>query len=68
MPDKQDEGHRAEDSPVAWFAVLETARQACDFEKAGEAQRQLRRLGVEVKYTRPSDRPARRSTGNGGAV
>jgi len=39
-------------SPVAWFCVLEQARQNNDFERAAEAKRQLERLGVVVKYRR----------------
>ena len=38
------------DSPTAWFVVLEQAREAGDFERAARAQRELRRLGVEVRY------------------
>jgi hypothetical protein len=38
------------DSPIAWFAVLERARQTDDFELAAEAQQQLKRLGVFVTY------------------
>ncbi len=44
---------RPEDSPVAWFAVLETARRAGDFDRAAEAIRELRRLGICVSYRRP---------------
>lgn len=39
-----------EDSPVAWFFVLEKARIANDYERAAEAIRQLRRLGVHVRF------------------
>jgi hypothetical protein len=39
-----------EDSPVAWFLVLERARIERDFVRAAEAQRQLERLGVKVRY------------------
>ncbi len=37
-------------SPVAWFVVLEQARQKKDFETAAKAEQELRRLGVIVKY------------------
>jgi hypothetical protein len=40
------------EEPVAWFAEMEIARERCDFERAAEAQRQLRRLGVHVRYER----------------
>jgi hypothetical protein len=42
---------RAEDSPTAWFVVLEHARNASDFERAAQALRELRRLGVFVRFT-----------------
>ena len=48
----QDASRQPEDSPVAWFAVLERARETNDFERAAEARRQLQRLGVNVKYAR----------------
>ena len=35
---------------VAWFAVLENARQRADFDRAAQARRELKRLGVAVKY------------------
>ena len=41
---------RPEDSPAAWFAVLERARQTNDFELAVRARRELERLGVKVTY------------------
>ncbi len=41
---------RPEDSAVAWFVVLERARQVGDGERAAEAQKQLERLGVKVIY------------------
>ncbi len=40
------------DCPTAWFAVLERARMDGDFERAAEAIRQLRRLGVTVRFER----------------
>jgi hypothetical protein len=39
--------------PTYWFAVLEIARERGHFERAAEAKRQLRRLGVYVSYERP---------------
>jgi hypothetical protein len=52
MSIKQDQTsyHRPEDSPTAWFAVLERARQTNDFELAERAHRELERLGVKVTY------------------
>ncbi len=49
----QQNDRRAEDSPVAWFAVLERARQSNDFETAAKARQELERLGVKVKYATP---------------
>ena len=43
----------AVDSPTAWFAMLEHARRVGDFKAAAEAQRQLERLGVRVRFGRP---------------
>ena len=40
----------ADNSPVAWFVMLERARQANDFAMATKAIRELKRLGVTVKY------------------
>ncbi len=39
-------------SPVAWFVVLERARQDSNFELAAKARQELGRLGVIVKYRR----------------
>lgn len=41
----------AGESPAAWFVELERARIDRDFARAAEAQRQLERLGVKVRYT-----------------
>jgi len=41
---------RAEDCPTAWFAVLERANESGDVERAAQALRELRRLGVIVRY------------------
>lgn len=41
------------DEPTYWFAVLEIARENGNFERAAEAQRELKRLGVCVSYERP---------------
>jgi hypothetical protein len=38
-------------SPVYWFVKLETAVEKGDFEAAAEAQRELRRLGVDDRTT-----------------
>lgn len=40
------------DVPIYWFAKLERALDDGDFEAAAEAQRQLERLGVTVRFTR----------------
>lgn len=41
------------DEPTYWFAVLEISRERGDFERAAEAKRELRRLGVCVSYEKP---------------
>jgi len=38
------------ESTIAWFLVLERARLDNDFERAAEAQRELRRLGVKIEF------------------
>lgn len=43
--------------PIFWFAKLERAIEASDFAAAAEAQRQLERLGVVVRYIRPAPAP-----------
>jgi hypothetical protein len=47
----------ASDWPVYWFAKLERAVEEGDHQAAAEAQRQLSRLGVDVRYAR---RPIRK--------
>jgi hypothetical protein len=49
---KQPNG-RPEDCATAWMAVLERARRVGDFERAAQATRELRRLGIVVRFTRP---------------
>lgn len=39
-----------QNSPVAWFAVLERARYDNNYDLAARARRELERLGVVVKY------------------
>ena len=41
---------RPEECPTAWFAVLEDAWQKRDLERAAQAERQLLRLGVRVRF------------------
>jgi hypothetical protein len=38
------------DWPLWWFAALETAVERGDLQAAARAQRELKRLGVAVKY------------------
>jgi len=47
-----------EDCATVWFARLERAKDDHNFERAAEAVRELKRLGVDVKFT--PDTPARR--------
>jgi hypothetical protein len=54
MPDhERNDAHKHEpdDSPAAWFVVLERAKRTNDFQLAAQAQRELERLGVRVTYT-----------------
>ena len=44
---------KATDWPGYHFARLEEALHAGDFDKAADAARHLRRLGVDVRYPRP---------------
>lgn len=39
-------------SPIGLFFVLEDSRRRGDFVRAAEAQRELLRLGIEVRYKR----------------
>jgi hypothetical protein len=41
---------RPEDSPTAWFVMLEDARNRGDLAAEQRAIRELRRLGVTVTY------------------
>ena len=49
-----------EDCTTVWFARLERAKSQHDFERAAEAVRELRRLGVDVRFapTREAARDA----------
>jgi hypothetical protein len=38
------------DWPLWWFSRLDAALERGDYRAAAEAQRELRRLGVEVRY------------------
>jgi hypothetical protein len=40
------------DSPMFWFVRLEKARERHDHENAAQAIRELRRLGVDVRFAR----------------
>lgn len=39
------------DSTVVWFTVLEAARKQSNFTQAAKAQKELERLGVQVRYS-----------------
>jgi len=43
-------------SPTAWFVVLEQARFEGDDERAEQALGELRRLGVEIRFSKPRRR------------
>ena len=38
------------DQPTYWFAILDIACERGNFDRAEEAQRQLKRLGVKVSF------------------
>jgi hypothetical protein len=44
--------------PIYWFALLDRAVERGDHAAATEAQRELERLGVRVRYGRPGPRPS----------
>lgn len=48
----RDDARRPEDSPVAWFVVLEHAWQTNDFDLVARAHRELERLGVLIRFPR----------------
>lgn len=45
----------AREQPVYWFLILELAVEKGDFNAAAAAQRELRRMGVEVTYSRRAE-------------
>jgi hypothetical protein len=47
------------DWPLWWFAGLESALERGDYAAAARAQRQLKRLGVDVQHRRLCKRPVR---------
>jgi len=59
LHDGQCAGSRSDLPPVLrelpswWFGELDRALEQGEFDVAAEAARELRRLGVEVRYTRP---------------
>lgn len=49
----------AEDSPAAWFVMLEVARKTDDAGLAAKAHRELERLGVKVTYRATPSQPGK---------
>ena len=47
-----------ENQPIYWFTILESSRDRGDLENAARAQRELKRLGVNVTYPRLGRREA----------
>lgn len=47
---RKNKVYQPEDSPAAWFVMLERARQTNDSALAARAQQELNRLGVTVTY------------------
>jgi hypothetical protein len=44
------------DSRVYWYVVLDQAHERGEYDRAAQAQRQLERLGVKVRYQRQTRR------------
>ena len=44
-----------QNSPVAWFVVLERAKKNSDFDLAAKAKHELERLGVIVNYRKAEE-------------
>jgi hypothetical protein len=61
VPDDDDFESVARQCPTTWFSKLENALAAGDFEAALEADQQLKRLGVRVRF--PSIRDDARDAG-----
>jgi hypothetical protein len=53
------------DWPLWWFVRLEAAVESGDHAAAAEAQRELERLGVRVRYGRPQGHQVRQSLTKG---
>jgi hypothetical protein len=53
MPESSGRSDRPRDWPLYWFAVLEKAVEVGDHQAAAAAQRELARVGVQVRYGRP---------------
>jgi hypothetical protein len=53
------------DQPIYWFALLDRAVERGDHAAAAEAQRELERLGVRVRYGRPASAKAKEASGAG---
>ena len=52
MDNSKDIPETAASSPVAWFAILQIARQKHDLELTIKAKRELERRGVIVTFRR----------------
>lgn len=61
-----DDAPPATDWPLYWFARLEHAVEDGNHAAAAEAQRELDRLGVKVRYGRPQSVPAAADAPTGG--
>ncbi len=49
--------------PIYWFALLDKAIERGDHPAAAQAQKELERLGVNVRYGRPRNRTRPQSEG-----
>ncbi|MBW7990179.1 MAG: hypothetical protein FVQ84_09220 [Planctomycetes bacterium] len=55
-------------SPVAWFCLLERERERGNFERAAEAKRELKRLGLTIRYRGKADKEFEKQTPEPGEV
>ena len=67
MPIQRKKTREYRDEPAYWFGLLEIARERGDFERAAEAQRELRHLVVHCSWIVAS-RERKRPEGNSGRL
>ena len=45
------------EQPIYWFAILESAVERGEYHRAADAQHELHRLGVDVRFRRGESAP-----------